>query len=417
MFDLMSCVVPNLSSLPVLLPMEVDITPNADGLPGIAQLRDIVGAMMTIGLILSVLALIISAIVWGFGANSSNPYLAGRGKVGERHGILRYTGLITVTATTIEDLVAHVAALEQAAIQANCETRDSSPDNKPKPSPPQPYPSAGKFDELLQDRSLDYHSSMAYYASERAAELIGIPKSLDLGTKSTARASGGIQPFTLGGSRESIASHHATIEQRVHEFLRQEKRRNIAPSLHAAVEVTQLLDVVIENLEVGGMKFLRVPGTSYAEDGTKENVRAFWAFGTEKCPTFSDTRLVLVGSLDNLTGKRYTQDDAAYDSYSFPSDPSFMIEILNAELELDVDLEDYSYETEWEPTDSTNGSAARNARETTERARNGAPGGRTTWVQQELPRQRVIAIVSDIEVLNDGSRTILARPVCISATV
>lgn len=39
------------------------------------------------------------------------------------HGILRYTGLITITATTIEDLDAHIAALEQAAIQANCETR------------------------------------------------------------------------------------------------------------------------------------------------------------------------------------------------------------------------------------------------------------------------------------------------------
>ncbi len=38
-------------------------------------------------------------------------------------GILRYTGLITITATTIEDLDATVAALEQAAIQANCETR------------------------------------------------------------------------------------------------------------------------------------------------------------------------------------------------------------------------------------------------------------------------------------------------------
>lgn len=261
-----------------------------------------------------------------------------------------------------------------------------------------------------------YHSSMAYYASERAAELIGIPKSLDLGTKKTAQASGGVQPFTLGRSRESITSHHATIEQRVHEFLRQETRRNIARSLHDAAAVTQLLDVVID-LEVGGMKFLRVPGTSYSEDGTKENVRAFWAFGIETCTQFSDTRLVLVGSLDNLTGKRYTQDDAAYDSYSFPSDPSFMIEILNAELELDVELEDYSYETEWEPTDSINGSAARNAREITERARNGAPGGRTTWVQQVLPQQRVIAIVSDIEVLNDDSRTILARPVCISATV
>ena len=41
-----------------------------------------VGAVMTVGLILSVLALIVSAIVWGFGANSSNPHLASRGKVG-----------------------------------------------------------------------------------------------------------------------------------------------------------------------------------------------------------------------------------------------------------------------------------------------------------------------------------------------
>lgn len=42
----------------------IDIDPNSSGLPGIAQLRDIVGAVMTVGLFLSVLALIISAIVW-----------------------------------------------------------------------------------------------------------------------------------------------------------------------------------------------------------------------------------------------------------------------------------------------------------------------------------------------------------------
>ncbi|GAA1318207.1 DUF6112 family protein [Leucobacter albus] len=60
----------------------IDIAPNGTGLPGIEQLRIIVGAVMTVGLILSVLALIISAIVWGFGANSSNPHLAGRGKIG-----------------------------------------------------------------------------------------------------------------------------------------------------------------------------------------------------------------------------------------------------------------------------------------------------------------------------------------------
>lgn len=64
------------------LPAGISITPNSDGLPGIAQLRDVVGATMTVGLILAVLALIISAIVWALGANSSNPHLAGRGKFG-----------------------------------------------------------------------------------------------------------------------------------------------------------------------------------------------------------------------------------------------------------------------------------------------------------------------------------------------
>lgn len=39
------------------------------------------------------------------------------------HGILRYTGLIAVSAPTGEELDAAVAAIEQAAIQASCETR------------------------------------------------------------------------------------------------------------------------------------------------------------------------------------------------------------------------------------------------------------------------------------------------------
>ncbi|WP_336627504.1 MULTISPECIES: DUF6112 family protein [unclassified Microbacterium] len=60
----------------------IDIPPNSSGLPGIAALRTIVGAVMTVGLILAVLALIVSAVVWAYGANSSNPHLAGRGKVG-----------------------------------------------------------------------------------------------------------------------------------------------------------------------------------------------------------------------------------------------------------------------------------------------------------------------------------------------
>lgn len=39
------------------------------------------------------------------------------------HGVLRYTGLIAVTAPTVEELDTAVAAIEQAAIQASCETR------------------------------------------------------------------------------------------------------------------------------------------------------------------------------------------------------------------------------------------------------------------------------------------------------
>ena len=72
---------------PALVSLDIRITPNSDGLPGIGQLRAIVGASMTVGLILAVLALIISAIVWALGANSSNPHLAGRGKLGVLVGL------------------------------------------------------------------------------------------------------------------------------------------------------------------------------------------------------------------------------------------------------------------------------------------------------------------------------------------
>lgn len=39
------------------------------------------------------------------------------------HGILRYTGLVAITATTSDQLDTAIADIEQAAIQANCETR------------------------------------------------------------------------------------------------------------------------------------------------------------------------------------------------------------------------------------------------------------------------------------------------------
>ncbi|GEB96422.1 hypothetical protein GCM10009724_25820 [Microbacterium lacticum] len=39
------------------------------------------------------------------------------------HGVLRYTGLLAVSAPTADELEAAVSAIEQARIQASCETR------------------------------------------------------------------------------------------------------------------------------------------------------------------------------------------------------------------------------------------------------------------------------------------------------
>ena len=58
------------------------VFPDFDGLGGIGDLRAVVGALLTFVLIVAVLMLIVSAIVWAYGANSSNAHLAGRGKVG-----------------------------------------------------------------------------------------------------------------------------------------------------------------------------------------------------------------------------------------------------------------------------------------------------------------------------------------------
>ena len=89
-----------------VLPIDITISPNSNGLPGINQLRTVVGASMTIGLILAVLALIISAIVWALGANSSNPHLAGRGKLGVLVGL--GAAIVCGAAVTLVNFFWHV---------------------------------------------------------------------------------------------------------------------------------------------------------------------------------------------------------------------------------------------------------------------------------------------------------------------
>jgi hypothetical protein len=60
----------------------VNVQPNTSGLPGIAELQHIVGALLTLGLVAALAGLLISAIVWAVGSHSANPMLAGRGRTG-----------------------------------------------------------------------------------------------------------------------------------------------------------------------------------------------------------------------------------------------------------------------------------------------------------------------------------------------
>jgi hypothetical protein len=60
----------------------VNVTPNSTGLPGISELQNIVGALLTIGLIAALAGLAIAAAAWAVGSHSANPVLAGRGKTG-----------------------------------------------------------------------------------------------------------------------------------------------------------------------------------------------------------------------------------------------------------------------------------------------------------------------------------------------
>lgn len=60
----------------------MNVSPNTSGLPGITETQNIVGALLTFGLIAALAGLVISAILWALGNHSANPQIAGRGKAG-----------------------------------------------------------------------------------------------------------------------------------------------------------------------------------------------------------------------------------------------------------------------------------------------------------------------------------------------
>ena len=65
----------------------MDVFPDFDGLGGIGDLKEVVGALLTIVLVVAVLMVIVSAICWAFGASHGNPALASKGRVGVLVGI------------------------------------------------------------------------------------------------------------------------------------------------------------------------------------------------------------------------------------------------------------------------------------------------------------------------------------------
>lgn len=65
----------------------MDVFPDFDGLGGIGELREVIGALLMIVLIVAVLMVIVSAICWALAASHGNHALAGKGRVGVLVGV------------------------------------------------------------------------------------------------------------------------------------------------------------------------------------------------------------------------------------------------------------------------------------------------------------------------------------------
>ena len=60
----------------------MDVFPDFDGLAGIGDLKQVVGALFMFVLIIAVLMLIVSAIIWAVSASHGNYAAASKGRVG-----------------------------------------------------------------------------------------------------------------------------------------------------------------------------------------------------------------------------------------------------------------------------------------------------------------------------------------------
>lgn len=62
----------------------MNVFPDFDGLDGIGDLRAVIGALLTVVLIVAVLMLIVSAIVWAIAAANGNHAMTGEARTGVR---------------------------------------------------------------------------------------------------------------------------------------------------------------------------------------------------------------------------------------------------------------------------------------------------------------------------------------------
>lgn len=60
----------------------MNVFPDFDSLGGIGDLKSVIGAMLTVVLIVAVLMLIVSAIVWSIAASTGNPGMSTKGRTG-----------------------------------------------------------------------------------------------------------------------------------------------------------------------------------------------------------------------------------------------------------------------------------------------------------------------------------------------
>lgn len=60
----------------------MNVFPDFGGLGGIGDLKVVIGAMLTIILIVAVLMIIVSAIIWAISSSSGNPAVASKARAG-----------------------------------------------------------------------------------------------------------------------------------------------------------------------------------------------------------------------------------------------------------------------------------------------------------------------------------------------